>query len=265
MIKYPKSIQKGRMDRLISLVDLAPTILSLAKINVPNYIQGKAFLGAENQKERDYVFGSADRFDEYYDRIRSIRDKEHLLVLNYYLNQPSYLDLEYRKDVPMMQNMLQLRDSGGLNEIQMKWFNPTKAEIEFYDDEADKDQVNNLANDPKYKSKIKKMLTELTKWQDEVQDKGGIAEAELLREQWPNFIQPKTKNPEVKNNEGTYYANAATPGADIVYRFSDSKKEIKEMDHWTIYQNGLPAEKGKFLHIKASRIGYADSETMVVK
>jgi len=37
--------QSGRTDRLIGFPDLAPTVLSLAGIEPPAYMQGKAFLG----------------------------------------------------------------------------------------------------------------------------------------------------------------------------------------------------------------------------
>lgn len=41
---------------LISSVDFAPTILSLAGIDIPNYIQGQAFLGKQSSSEkRRYV------------------------------------------------------------------------------------------------------------------------------------------------------------------------------------------------------------------
>ncbi|WP_111709797.1 sulfatase family protein [Lutibacter citreus] len=265
MVKLPKNKNNGRTDELISGVDIAPTILSLADIKVPEYMQGQAFLGKQKQVNRDYVFGSADRFDEDYDRIRCIRDKEHMLVFNYYLNQASYLDLEYRRGLPMMQKMLELRDAGKLNKIQMQWFNPKKVEIEFYDVNEDPEQVNNIASDPKYKNKIESMLAELARWQEEVKDKGSIPEATLIKMQWPDFKQPITKKPVIKKVGGKYQVNVVTEGADIVYRYSNSNENIKELDHWNVYQKELAKEKGKYLHIKASRIGYADSETVIIK
>ena len=42
-------------DRLVSFVDFAPTILSLAGIKPPEYMQGQAFLGALKQPPREYV------------------------------------------------------------------------------------------------------------------------------------------------------------------------------------------------------------------
>ena len=93
------------LDRLVSFVDFAPTVLSLAGLPIPKHMQGKAFLGAAAAEPRQYVYGARDRVDEAYDLARSVRDKRYLYVRNYMphlsYNQPSYYsDLgEIRGDI----------------------------------------------------------------------------------------------------------------------------------------------------------------------
>lgn len=48
--------QSGRTDRLIGFPDLAPTVLSLAGIEPPAYMQGKAFLGEYEAAPKRYEF-----------------------------------------------------------------------------------------------------------------------------------------------------------------------------------------------------------------
>jgi N-sulfoglucosamine sulfohydrolase len=89
-----EGMEKGRNDQLISFVDLAPTVLSLAGIKPPDYMEGNAFLGAFKNKEREVVFATSDRFDEFTDRIRAVRDRQFLYVKNYhtlYQNTKMYL------------------------------------------------------------------------------------------------------------------------------------------------------------------------------
>jgi len=109
MIKDINSKTKGRTDRLMSFVDLAPTMLSLAGTKIPNYIEGKAFLGTQQTEPRKYVFGSSDRFDEFSDRIRSVRSKRFLYLKNSFPELPKYKDVGYRKNIPMMTSFLNLK------------------------------------------------------------------------------------------------------------------------------------------------------------
>jgi len=64
-------------DRLVSFVDFAPTVLSLAGVAVPGHMQGAPFLGAQAGAPRRYVYGFRDRMDERYDLIRSVRDRRY--------------------------------------------------------------------------------------------------------------------------------------------------------------------------------------------
>ena len=50
-------------DRMVAFVDFASTVLNLTEIDIPSYMQGKAFLGPDKVKPRRYVFGHRDRVD----------------------------------------------------------------------------------------------------------------------------------------------------------------------------------------------------------
>ena len=63
-------------DRLISLMDLGPTFLSLADIDIPDTMHGRAFAGEQEQSPREYIFAARDRIDRIPDRQRAVRDKQ---------------------------------------------------------------------------------------------------------------------------------------------------------------------------------------------
>jgi arylsulfatase A-like enzyme len=66
-----------RTDGFVSFIDFGPTILNLVGIDVPLFMDGKPFLGkgvkSKDLSKRDEVYCHADRFDEKYDLVRTLR------------------------------------------------------------------------------------------------------------------------------------------------------------------------------------------------
>jgi arylsulfatase A-like enzyme len=264
-IKGLKSSKTGRTDRLISFVDLAPTILSLANIMPPANMQGKAFLGFYAEEARQYVFGSSDRFDGFTDRIRSVRDKRFLYLKNYYPDLPKYKDIAYRKNIPMMTEMLLMKENGSLSEEELIWFN-TKTTEELYDCELDPHNMNNLIEDPKYKKEIKLLRNALIHHQKNNIDLGMLPEAELINKMWPDFQQPRTSNPKMEQKTNKLILTCDTKGASIAYKISDRPNEkFGYDDHWKLYTKPLDLQSGKYYYIIAERIGFRESETIILK
>ncbi|HIC32782.1 MAG TPA: DUF229 domain-containing protein, partial [Flavobacteriaceae bacterium] len=183
--------ESGRTDRMISFVDLAPTMLSLAGVQPPKYMEGKAFLGEYDTEKRNYIFGSSDRFDEYTDRIRAVRNKKYLYLRNDYPELTKYKDVGYRKNIPMMPVFLELRDEDKLDEIQQIWFN-TKTKEELYNVEKDSFNIHNLSENPEYASVLAEMRNTLETHMKGRKDYGIIPESEMINQMWPNFEQPVT-------------------------------------------------------------------------
>ena len=265
IIKDINSKTTGRTDRMISFVDLAPTILSIAGIKPPEYIQGKAFLGKYEEKPRRFIFGSSDRFDEVTDRIRAVRDNQFLYVWNYYPEKVKYKDINYRKNMPMMREMLKLKAQNKRNDIQMQWFG-TKTVEELYDCKNDPDNLKNLANDPKYAKELKKFRTAFLAHQQSFVDLGMLPESKLIEMMWPEDIQPKTAAPEMKQNAHLIELSCPTKGASIAYKLADKPGlEFKYTDKWQLYTKPLPLIPGKYYYVIAERIGFKESDVLIVK
>ena len=256
---------RGRTDRMISFVDLAPTILSLAHIKPPSYIQGKAFLGEYAQAPREFIYGSSDRFDEITDRLRAVRDNQFLYVWNYYPEKTKYKDIGYRKQMPMMIEMLKLRDQNKLNDIQKQWFE-TKTYEELYDCKSDPDNIKNIVDDPKYKAELTKLRKAFLRHQQEYIDLGLIPESQLIKMMWPDSKQPRTATPDMTQKGNKILLHCSTKGASIAYKISDKPDEkFTYKDHWKLYTGPLPLKAGKYYYVIAERIGYKESETVVLK
>src|SRR5882724_8216098 len=158
VVRFPGGKNAGTVNNdLVSSVDFAPTILSLAGINVPSYMQGQAFLGTEKSKRpRKYVFAGRDRMDTEYDRVRMVRDTRYRYIYNYMPEKKYYQDIEFRLSIHLIKEIIQWRDEKKLDAVQASWFK-TKPVEELYDVETDPYELNNLVHDPLYADKLKEM------------------------------------------------------------------------------------------------------------
>lgn len=254
--------ESGRTDRMISFVDLAPTMLSLAGIKTPDYMEGKAFLGEFNTQERNYIFGSSDRFDEITDRIRAIRNNQFLYLRNDFTALPKYKDLGYRKNVPMMSAFLQLKAENKLDKDEQLWFVP-KTKEELYDCIKDPHNINNLAQNPEYASTLAEMRQTLENHLKDRKDYGLIPESEMINEMWPNFEQPVTEVVtlrKVESSTTTFKLSTNTKGASIAYIISDKSNEKFDLNSsWKLYSEPISVKKGQTIYAIAQRIGYKES------
>jgi len=166
-------------DRLVSFVDFAPTVLSLAGLPIPSYMQGRAFLGPAAGAPREYVFGARDRVDEAFELSRSVRDARWLYVRNY-MPHLSWMQPEGFSDQALMRRQLaRLAAEGRLDAAQRTYAAPSKPREELYDTRADPFQVHNLAASPGHDAVLEKMRRRLGQWMVETRDVGFLSEHDL--------------------------------------------------------------------------------------
>jgi N-sulfoglucosamine sulfohydrolase len=262
IVRFPNAEKAGSVDnQLISFVDIAPTVLSLANIPIPNYIQGQAFLGNQKAKTpRKYVYAARDRMDTEYDRVRAVTDGRYKYLKNYMPEKPYYQNIEYRLQQKSMVEILRLRDEGKLNAQQMYWFRKSKPDEELFDTKADPNEFNNLANDSKYKAKLLELRAKHQEWLKKYGDLGAIPEKELLAKWWNGKEEaPKTNETIVNVAGGKAIINCSTKGASIGYKKHQNDKS------WEVYSKPIQVNTGDSLYVLAHRIGYLPSEIIKMK
>jgi N-sulfoglucosamine sulfohydrolase len=286
IIKMPGQQLAGTINsNLISAVDFAPTVLSLAGIKIPAHMQGKAFLGNQASKQpRSYIFAARDRMDTEYDRVRAVRDKRFKYIYNYMPEKPSYQNIEFRLDIPIMKEILELKEAGQLNEHTMAWFKAPKAVEELYDTEADPEELHNLASSPQYTDKLSTFRQIFKQWTTEVGDMAATPEKEMITTWWGGKNQaPVTATPQLQHSVKGTTITCATKGASIGYRIVKAGEQemlqthlVSSWDSNTLFggkiKNGQPFQSspvwqvydgkpiklssGDTLLVQAMRIGY---------
>lgn len=166
-------------DQLVSSTDFGPTVLNLAGVDVPDYVQGRAFLGNKLTATRKYIYGARDRMDERYDIIRSVRDKRYRYIRNFEPLKPYYQYMNTPEQGATMKEIRRAEQSGELSPVLAIFSADQKPVEELYDVECDPHEVHNLADDPAMADKLVQMRAALAAWQNEIRDIGLIPEAEI--------------------------------------------------------------------------------------
>ena len=184
IVKFPKGFktEEKRNNDMLSFIDFAPTILSIANIDIPKIYQGKPFLGFKKSLEkRKYLFTASDRFDELTDRIRAVKSKKFKYIRNYNTEKPHALNVVYRTQMNLMKHLNELNKTNSLSEKQKLWFQAPKSPEEFYDLENDPFELNNLIENEEFSSHIYELKLKLDSWLMNINDLGGIPEKELVK------------------------------------------------------------------------------------
>jgi len=186
IIKFPKKFQSlapgapgSRVDAPVSFVDFAPTVLSLAGVTIPKYMQGHAFAGAQNAGPQEFAFCFRNRMDERYDFVRTARDKRYRYIRNYMPHVIYGQHVAYLWQMRSMQVWDQMHREGKLTGPQ-KLFWEEKPEEELYDLQEDPSEVKNLAAAPEHQDRLKRMRAALREHLLAVRDNGFIPEGSPL-------------------------------------------------------------------------------------
>jgi len=172
---YPAEKPGEKVNRLIDFSDLAPTLLSIAGITIPGYMQGEAFLGKQKTEDPQYAYMSRARMDERYDLVRAVRDSRYSYIRNYMPFRITMQHVDYLFNARSARSWEQAFREGKTNEVQSRYFLPKPVE-ELYDTENDPWEVHNLAGDPAYKKVLARMRKAETAWRIEIRDAGLIPE-----------------------------------------------------------------------------------------
>jgi arylsulfatase A-like enzyme len=258
IVKAPFLEKGGTAEELVSFVDFGPTVLSLAGVQIPESMQGQAFLGSQKGPERKYIYAARDRMDSEYDRVRAVSDGRYKYIRNYMPEKPNYQNIQFRLSNPLMVHLLELNRQGKLDANQARWFAQFKPIEELYDTSVDPFEFNNLVDDAKYAEKLAELRAAHLKWIEDFGDLGAMNEQEMVKNWWGGKdTPPLTAAPEISVLSGKVRLSSATKGASIGYRKSTS-------DTWSVYQQPFEWTAGDSLYVNAHRIGYEPSEAVMV-
>ena len=149
-------VPKGEIyDGLMSIIDLAPTILELAEIEKPDQMPGISFtplLMGNFTLAPEYIF-SERNWHDCDEHMRSIRTDQYKLILNAYTELPHGTAADLSNSLSWF-SLLKTKDEGKLTDEQLLIFEVPRPAVELYDLINDPNEWKNLAKDNEYQEVI---------------------------------------------------------------------------------------------------------------
>lgn len=167
-----------RVTEPVSFVDLSATILSLAGLDKPAQMQGRAFLGTKRVEPAadDMEFLYADRFDELYGMRRGLTDGKWKYIRNFNPDFTTAPYSFYQFGQPGWTAYQKAWKEGKLSGIHKALWEAPGTSEQLYDLTADPWEINNLAADPAHAEKLAALRERLKATMKEVKDTGIVPE-----------------------------------------------------------------------------------------
>ncbi|WP_081607525.1 sulfatase-like hydrolase/transferase [Rhodococcus triatomae] len=154
-------------------VDLAPTVLSLAGLPVPRWMNGDSFV--RPTRRTGLAFGMRNRMDERYDFVRTVRDERFRYIRNYMPHVPHGQHIQFMWLQAGYREWDVLREQGRLPDHQAGFWAERPAE-ELYDVWSDPDETTNLVDRPEYATELSRLREALDDHILAINDNGFIPE-----------------------------------------------------------------------------------------
>jgi N-sulfoglucosamine sulfohydrolase len=210
IVRLPDHLSRNaKSENLVSLIDIAPTLMNLVGIKPPQHLQGIDFLGRD-KSEREFIFAARDRCDGTSDRIRCVRTKRYKYIRNFFPDLPYTQYNAYKKrQYPVLTLLKILHKKGELTSAQTRFMAPVRPAEELYDLDNDPFEINNLVKNPSVSHILKDLRFELNKWIQETDDKGVIPESQetinretkLMYESYQRKMKNKGLSPDISDED----------------------------------------------------------------
>jgi hypothetical protein len=257
----------ARVTGFVSFIDFGPTLLHLAGVEVPDAVDGRPFLGVGISRaevdERDEAFGYADRFDEKYDLVRTLRKGNFEYVRSYQPFNFDGLQNNYRYKMLAYTEWRDLFREGKLNAVQRQFFERRDAEA-LYNLKDDPYETQNLARDPRYASTTADLRRRLTAQVKRLPDLSFYPESYLVEEA---FNDPVAFGQDHKNDIARLVDIADLSLAP----FADVRAQIERglnaddswQRYWALIACSSHGKAAKSLIGKATELAAQDPELLV--
>ncbi|MFK8046997.1 MAG: sulfatase [Halioglobus sp.] len=173
IVHWPKKVARGATrGQLISMVDLAPTILEWAGLPLPDSMDGISFaemLGSETATTREYVFAERNWHGSNAHE-RAIRSLGYLYKENQFPLEGSCLVGPYRSK-PSFKEYAAVPRNLTASDFDRECFSNNRSRVELKaSTQVGNTRTPNLANSDEYRQQLETMRNRLNEWRENTHD-----------------------------------------------------------------------------------------------
>lgn len=257
IVRHPGRIKAGSTtEALIQYVDVLPTMLEMAGASPATFqLDGESFLPVltgSKTKHRDYAYGVQTsrgiyKGPEAYG-IRSIRSDRYKLIWNLnHEHEFSNTVIAGKGPYGIFGSWMNAAEAGDQHAKTQVAAYHQRPEWELYDIRKDSFELNNLIDEPEYRSVIEKLKPQLLAWMKQQGDMGDLTEWSAISRQVNKF---KHSPPAPLFIDPNYYGSC---DPEVIWNESDQQ--------WYIYYTARrPALENTWLQ---TPIGVASSPDMI--
>ncbi|HXH33573.1 MAG TPA: sulfatase [Plantibacter sp.] len=290
IVSWPSRLPGGvAAPGLVHTMDLAPTMLALAGLEVSETMHGVPLFEADGSpvaSPNEYTYGGRDRQGEAEDRSRTVRDVRFRYIRHDFPDKPAMIHTEYADRFStwarfrsLASDECQQRARGevpsAMTEVQRAVVAQSKPTEELYDVRADPHETMNLATDARFATDRERLRDALTAWAERYGDLGTVPESEL-EERWRRGgVRCSVSTPEVSVVDGMVSISCSTPGS--LLGWTSVAPRAEEAPRGFQREIGTPTDDGRAwqlmrgpltvgtaIWVKAWRLGYAPSDEVAV-
>ncbi|MEL7484016.1 MAG: sulfatase [Planctomycetota bacterium] len=182
-------------EDIVSFVDIGPTLLHLAGVEVPEPMHGVPFLG-ENAEPRSLAFGALDRRAESFHLARTVTDGRHVYIRSYMPHIPFGQPKGYGFPSAIYQELARLDRTGDLEGASADYMQPHQPEL-LFDLLEDPFEIRDVSDDASYGDVLDRMRRANERHVGSIADINFIPEEELARRStataWADAVPAETR------------------------------------------------------------------------
>ncbi|MEO1584286.1 MAG: sulfatase-like hydrolase/transferase [Planctomycetota bacterium] len=180
-------------EDIVSFVDIGPTLLRLAGVDVPPSMHGVPFLGADAQP-REFAVGALDRRAESFHLARTVTDGRYVYIRSFMPHVPFGQPKGYGFPSAIYQELKRLGEDNRLPPAAADYLKPHAPEL-LFDLHSDPYETANLATREQDTDTINQFRSELRSHLSDIGDFNFLPEEELVRRggtgAWTEAVAPE--------------------------------------------------------------------------
>ncbi|MGM9739267.1 MAG: sulfatase [Candidatus Cryptobacteroides sp.] len=233
------------VERLVCFADFAPSVLSAAGVEIPDYMQGIPFLGNADKAERKYQFGFVGNQGAHFMPVRTVSDGKMKYIRRFipYKNDALLNDFQWQMPSNLYWDKIYFENKAKTF-AEKRPFELYEAEL-LYDIENDPFEMDNLIGRPEYASDLNRLKSALQEHMQSSGDLGLIPRSlRFYGDKGNIFYNTAANKYDLAKVSQLAWMTSEVAETDIIQLITNLKEKDDAVQFWAVVNLSQLAVKG---------------------